>query len=76
MESPGSEIDVHALADLRVRAAAHTVLDVREPNEVAICALERSIFIPLRNKSRNSLRRCPMIIRSLFCVITERAAPW
>ena len=48
MEGAGFEIDVHALADLRVRAAAHTVLDVREPDEVAICALDGSIFIPLQ----------------------------
>ncbi len=42
------DIDVHALAGLRSDEVAHTVLDVREPSEVAICAIEGSVSIPMQ----------------------------
>ncbi len=48
MQSTGYEIDVHALAEMRAAGDAHTVLDIREPVEVAICAIEDSVSIPLQ----------------------------
>ncbi|MEX2449989.1 MAG: rhodanese-like domain-containing protein [Rhodospirillales bacterium] len=44
-DDPPLEIDVRALHDLREQNAAHTVLDVREPQELAICALPGSLTI-------------------------------
>ena len=48
MESAGYDIDVHALAGMRTDGSAHTVLDIREPVEVAICAIEDSVSIPMQ----------------------------
>ncbi len=48
MESTGFDIDVHALAEMRAAGIAHTVLDIREPVEVAICAIEDSVSIPMQ----------------------------
>ncbi len=44
----GPNIDVHDLAGLRDEAAVHTLLDVREPNEVAVCAIAGSLFVPMQ----------------------------
>ena len=52
MEGDGYDIDVDALVELRARDEVHTVLDVREPTEVAICALEGSLHIPLQQVSQ------------------------
>lgn len=49
MGSDGYDIDVGALADMRSRGAHHTVLDVREPDEVAICAIEGSLSVPMQD---------------------------
>ncbi len=48
MESAGYDIDVHTLAGMRADGIAHTVLDIREPGEVAICAIEDSVSIPMQ----------------------------
>ncbi len=48
MRSASYEIDVHALAEMRAAGDAHTVLDTREPVEVAICVIEDSVSIPMR----------------------------
>ena len=48
MQSANYEIDVHALAEMRAAGDAHTVLDIREPVEVAICAIEDSVSIPMQ----------------------------
>ncbi len=48
METPQSmSISVQALAAWRQDAAAHIVLDVREANELAVCALEGAVHIPM-----------------------------
>ncbi len=44
----GPDIDVHALAGLRADGGVHTLLDVREPDEVAVCAIADSRFIPMQ----------------------------
>lgn len=43
-----AEITVDALARLRREGASHVVLDVREVPELAICALEGALHIPMR----------------------------
>ncbi len=48
MQSANYEIDVDALAEMRAAGDAHTVLDIREPVEVAICAIEDSVSIPMQ----------------------------
>ena len=48
MQSANYEIDVHTLAEMRAAGDAHTVLDIREPVEVAICAIEDSVSIPMQ----------------------------
>jgi rhodanese-related sulfurtransferase len=42
------DLDVAAFARLRDAGQSHTVLDVREPWEVAICAFDGSLNIPMR----------------------------
>ena len=42
------DIDVHALARMRADEVAHTVLDIREPAEVRICAIENNLWIPMQ----------------------------
>ena len=46
------DVDVHALAEMRTNGTAHTVLDVREPDEVAICAIGNSVPIPMQQVPR------------------------
>ena len=48
MQSASYEIDVHVLAEMCAAGNAHTVLDIREPFEVAICAIEDSVSIPMQ----------------------------
>lgn len=48
MESAVYDIDVHALADMRSDGIAHTVLDIREPFEIAICALADSVSVAMQ----------------------------
>ena len=43
------DIDVSTLARMREAGEPHAVLDVREPWEVAICAIDDSINIPMRD---------------------------
>ena len=44
----GADIDVHALEAARTNGAPHTLLDVREPHEVAVCAIADSLFVPMQ----------------------------
>lgn len=48
MRSPCYDIDVEALAGMRADGTAHTLLDIREPDEVAICAIENSLSIRMQ----------------------------
>lgn len=48
MQNDSFDLDVHGLAALRTQESPHTVLDVREPHEVAICAIEPSLSIPMQ----------------------------
>lgn len=47
-----SEIDVTALAHLRRDGTPHTILDVREPQEVAICFIPGSLYVPMQQVPR------------------------
>ncbi|MBT5265539.1 MAG: sulfurtransferase [Rhodospirillaceae bacterium] len=42
------DMGVEGLARLRAEGAAHTVLDIREPQEVAICVIADSLCIPMQ----------------------------
>ncbi len=44
----GNDLSVHQFAEMRARQDAYTLLDIREPNEVAICAIADSITIPMQ----------------------------
>ncbi len=52
------EIDVGTLAQMRRDGAAHLVLDVREPQETAICAIGDSLCIPMQEIT-GQLHRLP-----------------
>jgi len=58
MASESVEIDAETLHRLRQQGEAITVLDVREPQEVAICALADSLHIPM-NQVPGHLERLP-----------------
>jgi rhodanese-related sulfurtransferase len=47
MDTDTIEIDVDTLARLRGGEDAPLVLDVREPRELAVCALEGAVHIPM-----------------------------
>lgn len=53
MPDADRDIDVHALAALRADGTDHTVLDVREPAETAICAIADSLAIPMQQVPQN-----------------------
>ena len=42
------DIDVDALAGIRADGTAHILLDIREPDEIAICAIQNSLSIPMQ----------------------------
>lgn len=42
-------IEVRALRDMRDQARPHTLLDVREPDEFACCALADSLHVPMQS---------------------------
>ena len=48
MPDYGLEIDVHALANMLSENIPHTVLDVREANEIEICSIGGSRSIPMQ----------------------------
>lgn len=48
MQSDGLEIDVHILASMLAENVPHTVLDVREADEIAICKIDGSRSIPMQ----------------------------
>lgn len=52
------EITVQDLDEMRRSAAAHIILDVREPSEIAICAFVDSTNIPMHEIPAN-LDRLP-----------------
>ena len=48
MQSNGREIDVQMLAKMRADGSAHTLLDIREPEEIEICAIADSLTIHMQ----------------------------
>ena len=48
MVQRNEEIDVTTLAQMQRTGAAHLVIDVREPQEVDICAIAGSLCIPMQ----------------------------
>ena len=47
MLTGGDSVSVDQLAEWRVANSPHTVLDVREANELAICQIENVLHIPM-----------------------------
>ena len=65
MQQQNYDIDVHQLAGMRNDGAAHTVLDVREPQELAVCAIDGSLTIPMQqvpNELEGMPREGPLIV--------------
>jgi len=48
MSGADQDIGVHHLAEMRATGAAYTVLDIREPEELAVCIIDGSITIPMQ----------------------------
>lgn len=48
MQQADYDISVHKLAEMRTDGAAHAVLDIRESEELAVCAIGDSVTIPMR----------------------------
>ena len=48
MQQADNDISVHKLAEMRTDGAAHTVLDIRESKELAVCAIGDSVTIPMQ----------------------------
>ena len=48
MQDHGLEIDVHTLASMLAENVSHTVIDVREADEIAICKIAGSHSIPMQ----------------------------
>jgi rhodanese-related sulfurtransferase len=48
MSGGDRDIDVDMLARMRADGTVHTLLDVREPDEIAICVLSDSVEIPMQ----------------------------
>ena len=53
LETAVYEIDVHGLARMRAEGTAHTVLDIREPVELAICAIQDCVTLPMQQLPHN-----------------------
>ena len=61
----GSEIDVHTLGEARSNGVVHTLLDVREVDEVAVCSIADSLCIPMQQVPQHLAdlpREHPLII--------------
>jgi rhodanese-related sulfurtransferase len=80
MDSESSlDIDVAALARMRDAGERHAVLDVREPWEVAICALDGSLNIPMREvpaKLHDLPQDRPLIVICHHGMRSYQAAAW
>lgn len=48
MHATPYNIDIPVFAQLRADGTEHALLDVREPHEIAICAISDSLEIPMR----------------------------
>ena len=65
MQQKNYNISVHKLAEMRTDGAAHTVLDIRESEELAVCAISDSVMIPMQqvpDKLGTLPREHPLIV--------------
>ena len=65
MQLADHDIGVHQLAEMRNDGATHTVLDIREPEELAVCIIDGSITIPMQqvpNHLEGLPRENPLIV--------------
>ena len=58
MQQADCDMDVHQLAEMRDNGATHTVLDIREPEELAVCIIDGSVTIPMQQVA-NALEELP-----------------
>lgn len=52
-DNPATDITVQAFAEVRESGAVYTLLDVREADEIAICAFDDSLNIPMQQTPAN-----------------------
>ena len=65
MQQADYDIGVHRLAEMRNGGAVHTVLDIREAEELAVCTIDGSITIPIQqvpNELKGLPRESPLIV--------------
>ena len=65
MQQSEYDIDVQDLSEMRADRRAHIVLDIREPDEVAICVLADSVVVPMQQvpEALESLPRdAPLVV--------------
>lgn len=65
MQQTNHDIGVHQLAAMRTDGTVHTVLDVREPQELAVCIIDGSVTIPMRqipNALEGLPRENPLVV--------------
>ena len=73
-EQPVTEIAVETLAEMRREGADHTLLDVRDPDELEICAFADSLNIPMQEipASLDRLPRTGALV--VVCHLGQRSA--
>ncbi len=79
MDPVAPEIQVEELARLRRGSMAHAVLDVREPWEAAICAIDGSLNIPLTMLPQSAERLpqdVPLVVLCHHGGRSARAVAW
>jgi len=65
MQQADYDIGVHQLAEMRNDGTPHAVLDIREPEELAVCIIDGSLTIPMQqvpNELEGLPREEPLII--------------
>ncbi len=73
------EIDVFELARMRDAGEAHVLLDVREPWEIAVCAIDGSVNIPMGQvpaRLDDLPRDRPVIVLCHHGIRSSRVAAW
>ena len=75
MQQAEYHIGVHQLAEIRNDHALHAVLDIREPEELAVSIIDGSITIPMQQVP-NKLNGLTLENHSSLSATTVCAAPW
>ena len=65
MQQEECDIDVRQLAEMRHKGTPHTLLDIREPEELAVCVIDGSVTIAMQdvpNELSGLTREDPLIV--------------